>query len=222
MGQTETSEGTEAGMATLASVRAAVAFFVGGVVGLAAAFFAPWQLTVLLAFEAFGLTQLVWVWLALHDLDGDQTKAEARREDNSRLTTSAVVITACFSSLVGVVLALVKAKQAGGAMNVVLTVAAVLAVVLAWCILHATFTLRYAHLYYRAMPGGVDFNDPAPPDYRDFAYLGFTVGMTYQVSDTDISDRAIRRTITHHSLISFVFGTVIIGLTINVIAGLIR
>jgi uncharacterized membrane protein len=84
------------------------------------------------------------------------------------------------------------------------------------------FVLRYADLYYNDGVGGVDFPGDEDPDYRDFAYLGFTVGMTYQVSDTNVTSRAIRRTIIRHALISFLFGTVIIGVTINVMAGFVR
>ena len=95
-----------------------------------------------------------------------------------------------------------------------------LIIALGWAAIHTTFTLGYARLYYKPPIGGIDFE--SEPDYRDLAYLAFTVGMTYQVSDTDISDRQIRRAITRQSLLSFVFGTVIIGTSINVLAGLIR
>ena len=87
--------------------------------------------------------------------------------------------------------------------------------------IHAVFTLRYARLYY-AEAGGVDFNEASDPDYRDFLYLALTLGMTYQVSDTDITSKAIRRTATRHGLLSYVFGTVIVAMTINVVAGLVR
>jgi uncharacterized membrane protein len=125
-------------------------------------------------------------------------------------------------SLIGVALALVKAKTVPPRLEVALTILAVVTVGVAWWTVHTTFVLRYAHLYYRGEDGGVDFGEDTPPDYRDFLYLALTVGMTFQVSDTDITDRAIRRQITHHALLSFVFGTVIIGLTINVMAGFIR
>jgi uncharacterized membrane protein len=106
-------------------------------------------------------------------------------------------------------------------MEVALTVASVVTVVLAWATVHTVFTLRYAHLYYDNVDGGVDFGEAAP-DYRGFAHLAFTVGMTYQVSDTEVIDPVIRRAVTYDALISYVFGTVIIGLTINVMAGFLR
>ena len=82
------------------------------------------------------------------------------------------------------------------------------------------FTLKYARLYYSCTPGGIDFNGSGLPDYPDFAYLAFTIGMTYQVSDTDLTNKAIRHTALRHSLMSYLLGTVIIAATINVAAGL--
>jgi uncharacterized membrane protein len=95
----------------------------------------------------------------------------------------------------------------------------VVSVVLAWAIVHTVYTLRYADLYY-SLGGGIDFNANDDPDYRDFAYLAFTIGMTYQVSETNIQSNFLRRTALKHALLSFVFGTAIIAMTINVVAGL--
>jgi uncharacterized membrane protein len=80
------------------------------------------------------------------------------------------------------------------------------------------FALAYARLYYAAPRGGVDFNEKDPPDYRDFAYLSFTIGMTFQVSDTALKSKAVRRTALRHALLSYAFGAGIIGATINLIA----
>jgi uncharacterized membrane protein len=100
-----------------------------------------------------------------------------------------------------------------------LTGLGVISVVLAWVMVHTVFTLRYAHLYYSGN-GGIDFNEKDDPDYRDFAYLAFTIGMTYQVSDTDLQTKAIRRTALKQGLMSYLFGTTIIAMTINIVAGL--
>jgi len=82
------------------------------------------------------------------------------------------------------------------------------------------FTLRYALLYYRGRDGGVDFNQDDPPRYTDFAYLAFTVGMTFQVSDTDLKTHTIRATALRHALLSYLFGSVILATTINLVAGI--
>ena len=84
------------------------------------------------------------------------------------------------------------------------------------------FTLRYARLYYGGFAGGIDFNEDDPPDYRDFSYLAVTIGMTYQVSDTNLGAKAIRRTATRHALLSYLFGTVVVAVMINVVASLLH
>jgi uncharacterized membrane protein len=102
-----------------------------------------------------------------------------------------------------------------------LTVLAVLSIVLSWALIQTVFTLRYARLFY-AEGGGIDFNEDDEPDFRDFAYLAVTLGMTYQVSDTDLTSKAVRRTALRHALLSYLFGTVIIAVAINVVAGLVK
>ncbi|MGH9277374.1 MAG: DUF1345 domain-containing protein, partial [Acidimicrobiales bacterium] len=97
---------------------------------------------------------------------------------------------------------------------------ALFGIVLAWAVVHSVYTLRYARLYYQE-GGGIDFSQAADPDYRDFAYVAFTIGMTYQVSDTEVASRSIRHTVLRHALLSFVFGTAILAVTINVVASLL-
>jgi uncharacterized membrane protein len=75
-------------------------------------------------------------------------------------------------------------------------------------------------LYYGDQPGGIDFNESDQPRYTDFAYVSFTIGMTFQVSDTDLRTKEIRTTALQHALLSYVFGAMIIATTINLIAGL--
>lgn len=83
------------------------------------------------------------------------------------------------------------------------------------------FTLRYARLYYVNGSGGIDFNQgDDPPAYVDFAYLAFTIGMTYQVCDTDLKTRKIRATALRQALLSYVFGAMVLALTVNLVAGL--
>ena len=87
---------------------------------------------------------------------------------------------------------------------------------------HTDFTLRYADLYYVPPIGGIDFPGDDRPDYRDFAYLAFTIGMTYQVSDTGLLTKRFRRVLLLHALLSYLFGVVIIAAVINVVAGLVN
>ena len=106
-------------------------------------------------------------------------------------------------------------------MRTVLIVTTIATVLVSWMVVNTIFTLHYAHLYYTSS-GGVEFPNEEPPDYRDFAYLSFTIGMTYQVSDTALVSRPIRRTALRHALISYVFGVAVIATTINVLADLVR
>jgi uncharacterized membrane protein len=87
--------------------------------------------------------------------------------------------------------------------------------------LHLMYTTRYAHHYYSEPVGGIDFNSDDPPSYRDFCYFSYNLGMTYQVSDTGVSSAAIRSVVLRHCLLSYLFGTVILAATINLVAGLI-
>jgi uncharacterized membrane protein len=95
-----------------------------------------------------------------------------------------------------------------------------MSVFVSWTLIHTVFTLRYARLYYSGKTGGIDFNDSGDPDYGDFAYLSFTIGMTFQVSDTNIQSKKIRRTALRHAWLSFPLGVVIIATSINLVAGL--
>ncbi len=99
-----------------------------------------------------------------------------------------------------------------------------LAVVFAWLLTHTACTLRYAHLYYRddrEGVGGLTFPGERPPDYLDFAYFAFTVGMCFQVSDVTITSRLIRRAVTGHALLSFAYNTAVLALALNLLTGLV-
>ena len=125
-----------------------------------------------------------------------------------------------FVSLVAVGAVLIKAGHSQGTAKHVLVGVGIVSVVIAWTMVHTVFTLRYTRLYYEKHPGGVSFNESDRPRYADFAYLAFTIGMTFQVSDTDIQNKEIRATALRHGLLSYVFGAVIVATTINLIAGL--
>jgi uncharacterized membrane protein len=132
----------------------------------------------------------------------------------------ALLLGASVTSLAAVGVVLVKAANSGALARDLLVALAAVSVVIAWVVVHTVFTLRYALMYYLGEDGGIDFNESDPPQYTDFAYLSFTVGMTFQVSDTDIQDKKIRATILRHMWLSYVFGAVIVAITINLIAGL--
>jgi uncharacterized membrane protein len=198
----------------------------GGVAGFATAWFAPWQLSTLMGWDVAAALYLVWVWSSVGRFDGEETQRFANREDDSRVSAQLLVVTACVVSLVGVGFDLLKASESGsGSGDIVLITAAVATVVLSWATVHTVFALRYADDFYARPPvGGIDFKcGPAyAPDYRDFAYVAFGIGMTFQVADTDINDRRIRHTVLIHSLLGYLFGAVILAVTINIVAAIFQ
>jgi uncharacterized membrane protein len=195
--------------------RLALSVGVGAVVGVAAAFSASWQVAVLLAWDAVAATFCASMWITLHDADAEATKRHATAEDDFRPVADLILIAASLASLGGVGLAFVKASGQSGT-----TLVTVVTVALSWLAVHTVYTVRYAHLY-SLEGGGIDFNDDRDPDYGDFAYVAFTIGMTYQVSDTNISSKQIRMTTLRHAALSYVFGIAVIATTINVVAGLL-
>ena len=205
-----------------ARLRLNVCASVGVVAGLIAAPFSPWQLSLLIGWIALTSTLLVWIWVENIGCDAADTQARSTAEDDSRVTAVAVMVTASVVSLVGVGFALAKARRVGLTMEVALTIVAVLSVLLAWFVVHTMFTLRYAHQYYKAPVGGIEFPGGSNPDYGDFAYFAFTIGVAFAVSDAAVTSQAVRRITLRHSMVSYLFGTVIVGLTINVLAGFVR
>ncbi|HSU71234.1 MAG TPA: DUF1345 domain-containing protein [Micrococcaceae bacterium] len=166
------------------------------------------------------LTYSVSVYLTIHGLDAEATSRHATREDPGRAIADALLLVASVASFAVVGLILIKAGSADGAGKVVLVALALTTVGSSWFMVHTLFALRYAHLYYTGDDGGVDFNQKAPPRYGDFSYLSFTLGMTFQVSDTNITSDEIRALALRHALLSYSFGAVIIATVINLVGGL--
>jgi uncharacterized membrane protein len=159
---------------------------------------------------------LGWTWTSIWRMDAQDTSSVARREDPSRPMRDVVLLLVAVVSLLTVSLVIFRAHDSGP----VRLALGVVCVVGSWAVLHTIFVLRYAGLYYAEPVGGIDFKQEPDPTYRDFAYVGFTVGMTFQVSDTDIGKATIRTAVLRHALLSFVFGSVILAITINLLAGL--
>jgi uncharacterized membrane protein len=199
-----------------------VAALAGCLVGLPSALVVPWQAAPLLGWDAAAFVFLVWVWGAIGNLDDKATAKAAVGEDPSAPVADAVIIGAGLACLGTVALVLLKAANTIGDGKALLIALGVLSVALSWGCVHTVFTLRYARAYYSGGNGGINFNEDEPPDYLDFAYVAFTIGLTFQVSDTNLCSKAIRHLALRHALLSFLFGAVLIGLTINVVATLLR
>jgi len=195
----------------------------GIAVGIVGAFVSPWQVAVLLGWSAGALAYLGSIWWTIWPMDAATTRAHVRAEDPSRAVAGSIVVGAALASLAAVSLILVKAAAAGGGAKAFFLAVALVGVVLAWLTVHTTFTLRYAHHFYGSPPGGIDFHqDRDDARYSDFAYLAFTIGMTFQVSDTDLTTQPIRRVALQHALISYLFGAVILAVVINIAASLLH
>jgi len=202
--------------------RLLIATPLGVVVALIAARLFPWQLAVLAGWDAAALFILGSVWWFIPRLDAAATQQLATREDDSHALLDVAVLFACLASLVGVIAGLAYTQEHTGPVSVATGIVSALTVVLSWLTVHTLFALRYARLYYVDPRGGIEFADPdTVPDYIDFVYVAFTIGMTFQVSDTNIGQRMIRRAVIRHSLLSYAFGTVIVGVAINVLGNLI-
>jgi uncharacterized membrane protein len=154
-------------------------------------------------------------------MDARETKDLAGRSDPTRASTDALILLAAVASLAAVGVVLVSAHSTHGVGKPVLAGLAIVSVGMSWLMLHTLFTLQYAVLYYRDQPeGGMEFNQQQPPQYSDFAYVAFTIGMAFQVSDTSLRSTTIRRAALRHALLSYLFGAVILATTINLVAGL--
>ncbi|BEP14165.1 DUF1345 domain-containing protein [Acidothermaceae bacterium B102] len=197
-----------------------MAVIVGTVVGVAASLPGTWRQGMLAGWIAGGVVYLVWVWVSVWRLDPRQTAVDALREDPGTTLSDAVVVAASLASLVavGLLLSGSSANATGGKFGQ--AAITFLSVAVAWGVIHTNFALRYARLYYSGPDGGIDFNEDDAPQYSDFAYLAFTVGMTFQVSDTDLQTKTIRATALRQALISYLFGAIIIASVINLVAGL--
>lgn len=165
-------------------------------------------------------TYAVWSWIAVRGMDAEATAAHATREDPTRRTGHTLLILASIASfgVIGVLLA--ESGRAGGAETIFLIAAGLMTVTASWFLIHILFMLRYAATYYLAGGTGIDFNQSEPPCYRDFAYLAFTLGMTYQVSDTDLTSHEMRREALRHALLSFLWGVVVLATTISLITNI--
>jgi uncharacterized membrane protein len=193
---------------------------VGAVVAVPVSLFGSVAMGVLVGWDTAAVLYIAWLALVVLRRDAEQTARRATTTDPNRVVTDAILLTAAVASLVAVGFLLTSARAAGeelprGGLGLA-------SVVLSWAVVHTVYTLRYAAAYYGEPAGGIGFNGSEPPCYRDFAYLAFTIGMTFQVSDTALQTTALRRTALRHALLSYLFGTGILAVTINLVAGLRR
>jgi uncharacterized membrane protein len=233
MGNTQTMTGVPAptlyhrwlGWHAPAMRRALTAFFAGLIVTVVLLPFVTWGLALVAGWNVAALTQLLTIWPIIIRADSSLAPLLAAREDATEGAARVLLVGASVASLLGAGYALHLAGRENGAPRVLLIGVAVLTVVLSWTVINTVYTLRYADQSFRSKPDGIAFgteDDQQHPSYRDFAYVAFTIGMCYQVSDTTLRDPRVRHTVLAHALLSYVFGVVIVAGTVNLISGLFR
>ncbi|KQY61794.1 DUF1345 domain-containing protein [Nocardioides sp. Root140] len=191
----------------------------GAVAGVACVLALNIPLSILIGVTVTHVAFAVGGWMVLWPLDAHVTAANARREDFRPVLEELLVLLISLGGLFGIVAVLVLGRSDTGDAA---AATALCGVFMAWADLHLMYATRYAHLYYGAAGakgGGIDFNSDESPAYRDFFYFSYNLGMTYQVSDTDVSSSTIRSVVLRHSLLSYLFGAVVLATTINLVAG---
>lgn len=176
----------------------------------------PMSLLVGLVFMAglFVAASIAVLW----PMSSQRTRENANREDFNPLLEETLVVMVALIGLVGIVIILLRGHDQERNIAAAL---GLLGIFLSWAMLHLMYGARYANLYYSEPKGGIDFNSSDPPRYVDFLYMAFTLGMTYAVSDTNVSHTAIRSVVTRHALLSYIFGTVVLAAAINLVLGVV-
>jgi uncharacterized membrane protein len=205
-----------------ARTRVLLAAIIGLAAGIATTLTDKAYLAPLVVWDVAALVFVIWTWLIIWPMDGEETASHALSEDPTQPVSDLVLVGASLASLGAVVLVLSKAGDTGHLDQALSAAIAVVSVILSWIVLHTVFTVRYAVNYYGHPRGGVDFAGTDTPAYADFAYLAFTVGMTFQVSDMGFKNTRFRKIALRHSLLSYLFGTVVVATVINLVVGLAR
>ncbi len=203
-----------------ARVRVLISALAGACTAVLIAVLGPAEFAPLGGWDMACFVYVIWMWTTIWPMDAERTASHALREDPGRATTDALVLGASVASLLAVGLVLARAAHTTGEIRTIRAGLGVASVAFSWSVVHTLFTLRYARLYYSGPDGGVEFHQKDLPRFTDFAYLSFTIGMTFQVSDTELTGHQIRVTALLHALLSYLFGVVIIATTINLVAGL--
>ena len=186
----------------------------GALIGVGVGAFAGPLVGVLAGIAGAAAIFVVAGWVVLWPLDATATRESVQREDLRPVAEEIAIVLATLAGLVGIIVLVLGGERTAAAI-------APAAAFTVWGALHLMYATRYAHLYYGAATGGIDFNSDDPPSYRDFLYFSYNLGMTYQVSDTSVSSSLVRAIVLRHCLLSYVFGTVVLATTINLVTGIV-
>ncbi|WP_353951702.1 DUF1345 domain-containing protein [Knoellia sp. S7-12] len=150
--------------------------------------------------------------------DPAQTRSRMEGGDGERRLSDVVVVFVGLASLLGVAVLLIGSRSDGDA-KAAAAIVGLATVAVGWLCVQAVYTIRYARIYYATDEPPIDFNDDEDPALSDFAYFSLNLGMTYQVSDTNVRTRSLRKVILAHTMLSYLYGTVVIATTVNLVAG---
>jgi uncharacterized membrane protein len=206
-----------------ALVRVGISFLAGLFAYLGVSARMPPVAAALLGWDVAGFVLLGLVWALVVPVDADTTRKLAGDEDPGRTLVYAIALLASSVSLLAATLLVRQGRRLGGGLAQAFPALCLVTVALAWAITHTAFALRYARLYYREDAegvGGVELPEHQPPTYFDFAYLAFTIGMCFQVSDVCVTSRQIRRVVLFHAILSFAYNSVILAFVLNLVFGL--
>lgn len=182
----------------------------------------PLTTRLVLGWDIFVAFFLVMASVHFFQADHKRIAADAARQEEGEWTLFALTILGAIMSFFAIVIFSGLAKLKGHHGEYVALVALTLAA--SWLMTQVSFAYRYAHEYYASdaagPEGGLKFPGEDSPDYLDFIYFSFVLGMTFQVSDVDITGRKMRRLATLQGLIGYMFNTVVLALTINIAAGI--
>jgi uncharacterized membrane protein len=205
-----------------ALVRVAIGAVVGACLALLDVILGPTRAAPLIGWDGLALTYFGLTWWVIWPLNPGQTAQRATRHDPTRAVSYVLLLTAALASVLALGLVLFGASRDSGTAEALRVALGVFSVVVSWAVVHSVYTLRYATTWYSDPSRGINFHQAQPPRYRDFAYVAFTIGMTFQVSDTVLTTSTIRRAALFHALTSYPLATLILAATVNLVTGLSR
>jgi uncharacterized membrane protein len=201
--------------------RTLVSLAAGSAAGVVVGLLATWRLLPLVSWTVTVAVALTWVWRLSWPQDSEGTERLAEQENLTR-STDVWLLTAAVASLAIVAVALMQSKDRQSAASVASVLLSVISVALSWALVNTVYAFKYARLYYFDEPdvAGIDFKQESPPTYSDFAYLAFTVGMSFAVSETEPTSTRMRRVAVGHPQLSYVFGAGVLAVAINLVTNL--
>jgi len=184
---------------------------------------APRGAHLLLGWDSGAIVYLLTTWGLFLKADEAEVRSRAADEDEGAPVLLLIVLAAILASLGAVVDAMIAARDAASGAQAFITTCAGATLVLSWLVLQSVFVLHYAHRHFGdgSGPGGIQFPGEQPTSYMDFAYLAFSIGATFQVSDNSILTSKLRRLVTAHAATAYFYNTAILALGINMIAGVV-